>query len=134
MLKLMPELKDQTKFDAVYKAAEEVLCVSAKEYDHSIRHNIVKNALISKFGAERVESLPLAVKRNTNAEYVTWTGADTVLGNYAKQVVLKAETRVTKLEIDELTHKVNSALCRDLKSGKDFRIQAKVCVGFYHSR
>ena len=58
------------------------------EFDDSIRHNIVRDALQEEFTelpeGYGVQNLPLAVeRRKDNPEFVHWTGTDTVLGPLA---------------------------------------------------
>ncbi|KAG8746994.1 Pyranose 2-oxidase [Ceratobasidium sp. 414] len=121
-----PIAKDE--FDKLLKESHKLLNVHTDQYDHSIRHNVVKDALLERYGAKRVANLPLAVERRTdNPEYVTWSGVDTVLGTYARtksdRFKLVTETRVTKLELDQvpLPTKAVGVLCRDLKASKETR-------------
>ncbi|KAG9123868.1 Pyranose 2-oxidase [Ceratobasidium sp. 392] len=132
--KLCPVPKDE--FDFYLKKAYELLNVNLNEYDHSIRHNLVKDALASHYGQERVKNLPLAVKRNTdNPEYVTWTGVDTILGEQANNPRFKllTETRVTKLDFGPVPggKKALGVLVRDLNASHETRdciIKAKYYV------
>lgn len=105
------------------------------QYDNSIRQHIVKTALTNVYGKDRVKSLPLAVQRNKeNPEFVTWSGTDTVLGEYASKIELKSETRVTRLVRSAVGNKIEGALCRDLKTHTDFLITAKVCFLLFRQR
>ncbi|KAF8608603.1 pyranose 2-oxidase [Ceratobasidium sp. AG-I] len=114
------------EFDQLLTRSEKLLNVHDDQYDNSVRQHIVKTALAKEYGEDRVKSLPLAVERNkANPEYVTWSGTNTVLGEEcARKLILKSETRVTKLLVNEYTREIYGALCRDLKSKKDFLVQA----------
>lgn len=116
------------EFDALLGESEVLLNVHDDQYDNSIRHHIVKSALSEAYGKGRVKSLPLAVQRNKqNPEFVTWSGTNTVLGEYASKIELRSETRVTRLVRKAIGNKIEGALCRDLRTHEDFLITAKVC-------
>ncbi|KAG8698255.1 Pyranose 2-oxidase [Ceratobasidium sp. 395] len=123
------------EFDNLLQQAYTLLNVNLNEYDHSIRHTVVKEALTACYGEERIKNLPLAVKRNTdNPEYVTWSGVDTILGQYAhsERFKLLTETRVTRLIFPpEGGKKVERVLVRDLNASEDKRdyvINAKIVL------
>jgi pyranose oxidase len=69
--------------------AGKLLNVHSDQYDCSVRHTLVREVLKATYKGQReghdiVTNLPLAVERNAeNDEFVTWSGADTVLGPYA---------------------------------------------------
>ncbi|KAF8593009.1 pyranose 2-oxidase [Ceratobasidium sp. AG-I] len=117
-------------FIKLLEAAEDLLHVRKDQYDHSIRHSVVKEALAKVFGKERVENLPLAVKRrDENKEYVTWSGTNTVLGEYADKLILRSETRVTRLDLNPANRKeIRGVLCRNLRTHEDILITAKKYV------
>ncbi|KAF8608600.1 pyranose oxidase [Ceratobasidium sp. AG-I] len=134
------------EFKTLLGEAEVLLNVHDDQYDNSIRHNIVKNALEKHYGPERknkdapesknkdapervVESLPLAVKRrDDNPDLVIWSGTDTILKEYAAKVDLRPETRVTRLSLAELTHNIDGALCRNLVTKEEYWVRAKKYV------
>ncbi|CAE6445783.1 unnamed protein product [Rhizoctonia solani] len=78
-------LPEKELLDLIDEAAKR-LNVNSDQYDCSVRHNLVKNILKATYTGQRedhdiVTNLPLAVERNSdNDELVTWSGADTVLG------------------------------------------------------
>lgn len=120
-----------TELDELLKDAYTMLNVHPNEYDESIRHIVVKETLLKHLPKERgVQNLPLAVKRRTdNPAYVTWSGANTVLGDAVKSsnFTLKAEMRVTKLLTDPLDPgKVWGCLVRDLGKDADVLVIAHV--------
>ncbi|CAE7218642.1 unnamed protein product [Rhizoctonia solani] len=75
------------EFDSLLQEAEKLLGVNKDQYDLSVRHSLVKYVLQESFDPNRtgiVDNLPLAVKRNKNPAYVTWSGSNTILGGYAE--------------------------------------------------
>lgn len=108
------------------------------EFKDSIRHNLVKGILTKKYTKERVHNLPLAVERNKhNKKFVTWSGANTVLGKeYAegnnKRFKLHPEHKVIGLafsgpDTDGLPTKgVLGAMVQDLKTNEYYLVKAEV--------
>ena len=111
--------------------AKKKLNVHSDQYDHSIRHTVVKDTLTKAFPNRGITSLPLAVQRNTdNPDYVTWTGMNTVLGKTAQdsRFKLSPETRVTKVIHDPMDpNQIVAAKVRDLRTDRDIYVIAKVC-------
>ncbi|KAF9265018.1 pyranose 2-oxidase [Marasmius fiardii PR-910] len=131
--------------DKLYVEARKLLNVHNDQYDKdaegndiSIRHYVVKKGLLDNLPKERnVQSLPLGVeRRKDNPTYVTWTGANTVLGDQAmkllgtKRFTLRTETRVTKLvhDLTDSDSKISGMLLRNLKENKDELVRAKAYV------
>lgn len=78
---------DKNTFSSLLRTARGYLNVHDDQFDHSIRHNVVKDTLMSTLGADRVINIPLAVERSTiNEDVSTWSGADTILGKDTKFV------------------------------------------------
>ena len=115
-----------------------LLNVHEDQFEHSVRHQIVKKALAEAYSPEKrvVKSLPLAAERyKANMDYITWSGADTVLGDsiFAKdskwrnRFRLLPEVLVVKLISDEKTPgKIANAVIRNLRTGNERNISAKV--------
>jgi len=118
------------EFDKLFKRAGDLLAVNEHEFDHSIRHNVVKKALENLPGEARLGNHPLAVKRRTdNPDFVTWTGSDTILGTTDSRFTLKTEARFTKLVADPNDpNLVGGALLYDLNTGKDIFVKAQAYV------
>jgi pyranose oxidase len=120
------------KMDKLLNDAGTLLNVHFDQYDNSIRHKLVKDGLtkaLSQFKDRKFEPIPLAVKRrDDNPDYVTWTGANTILGNRIGQFKLLTETRVTELGLNSETKLVQYALVRDLNTDNDVLIIAKAFV------
>lgn len=124
---------DKQEFDALLERAKTLLNVHSDQYDDSIRQIVVKETLQQTLDASRgVTTLPLGVERRTdNPIYVTWTGADTVLGDVPKspRFALVTETRVTKLIVSETNPtQVVAALLRNLNTSNDELVVAKSFV------
>lgn len=118
--------------DALFGRARKILNIHNDQYDMSMRHTTVKDTLLAKLPAERqVQSLPLAVERRAdNPAYVTWSGANTVLGDvsaYGNRFTLMSETRFTKLHLDPLEGQtVLGAELRDMRNDDDILVIADV--------
>ncbi|KAG8690910.1 hypothetical protein FRC11_008209 [Ceratobasidium sp. 423] len=126
--------------------AGSLLNVNLKEYDGSVRHNLVKEILRRAYDPDNkggiVENLPLAVKRNPDHEvYVTWSGSDTVLGDYAEgqheRFNLCPEHRLIGFVREGTKHlrqlyqgsgSIQFAYVKDIKKNKYFAIKAKIYV------
>jgi len=78
------------------------------------------------------KNLPLAVKRRVdNPDYVTWTGTNTILGEWNDKFQLLTETRVTQViwgRSNQSEEPVEYALLRDLNTNDDRLIIAKAFV------
>lgn len=110
--------------------AKILLNVHSDQYDHSIRHTVVKETLEKAYPKRGITSLPLAVQRNReNPDYVTWTGMNTILGKAVEspRFTLSTEMRVTKLTGDFDISRVELAELLDLKNKQKIFVKAKVC-------
>lgn len=114
--------------------ARVLLGVHSDQYDGSIRHTVVKEALEKALPDRGITNLPLAVKRREdNPEYVTWTGTNTILGGVvdSPRFTLSTEMRVTKLIVDlDNPSQIVAAKVRDLKNDCDIYVIARVCDRF----
>ena len=123
---------DKDEFNTLLDEAKTLLNVHNDQYDNSIRHTIVKEALSKSLPNRGVQSLPLGVqRRQDNPEYVTWTGSDTILGNATKnpRFTLITETRVTRLiPHKDRPNEVAAAVVRSLNTNRDELVIAKVCL------
>lgn len=119
------------ELDGLLARSRTILHVTTDQYDGSIRHNTVLDAL--RAGTTRnIQPLPLAVRRRTdNPLYVTWSGSNTVLGDAvdSPRFTLSTETRVTEVIRDpEDQSKILGVLVRDLKTDTDHFVIAKAVV------
>lgn len=137
--RLAEEIIPREELDKLYEQAEKLLDLHTDVHESSLRHQELKKVL----GEYEVENTPLAARR-MNKEYVHYTGADTVLGDLAepgqgKTLTLLQEHRVTKLHCEQGADgakKAVSAELRDLRSGEDKVVRAKVFVvaaGWVHT-
>ncbi|KAJ1304640.1 hypothetical protein OPQ81_005781 [Rhizoctonia solani] len=126
--------------------AGQLLNVNLNEYDLSVRHNLVKNVLKEGYpgqieGHDVVTNLPLAVKRNANPAYVTWSGSDTVLGSYAqnkdgrftllaehKLIGFVREGTVDYAHLHEGTGAIKYAYVKDIRHDQYLLVPAKYFV------
>ncbi|KAG8739004.1 Pyranose 2-oxidase [Ceratobasidium sp. 414] len=117
--------------------AKKLLNVHEDQFEHSIRHQLVKKTLLDAFASQgrTVKSLPLAGERShPGDEYITWSGADTVLGDFVSAKDERGEDRfkllteclVVKFVLEG--DKVAGALVRDLRAGQEHIIKAKAYV------
>ena len=79
------DIYSDEEWDRLYRTGEALLNTHRHEFDMSLRHHVVREALSAEFTELRepyqVQNLPLAVERRADQpEFVTWTGTDTVLG------------------------------------------------------
>jgi hypothetical protein len=129
---------DKDEFNQLLGEAKTLLNVHDDQFDGSIRHTVVKKSLGMLARERGVQSLPLAVQRRTdNPEFVTWTGADTILGNAARdpRFALATETRVTKLiSHPEDPKQIIAAVVRRLNTDADELVIAKVAFYSFTSR
>jgi pyranose oxidase len=119
------------ELDSLLTCARKILDVTTDQYNDSIRHNTVLDAL--KAGTTRnIQPLPLAVRRRTdNPIYITWSGSNTVLGDavYSGRFTLSPETRVTKVYRDTKDPtKILGVLIRDLKTDKHRGERRRYCL------
>ncbi|CAL1708625.1 unnamed protein product [Somion occarium] len=65
----------------LYAEAEQLIGTSEKEFDESIRHNLVLRTLQNKFNpsVRKFKPLPLACHRLSDPEYVEWHATDRIL-------------------------------------------------------
>lgn len=73
--------KDNELWNKLYSEAEKIIGTSSKEFDESIRHNLVLRTLQQRFNQKdrQFKSLPLACHRLEDPEYVEWHAADRIL-------------------------------------------------------
>lgn len=73
------EQKDKDEWDVLYNAARSFIGTSEHEFDESIRHNVVLNALKKAYPERGVQPLPLACHRLAKGSpYVSWHSANRV--------------------------------------------------------
>lgn len=71
--------KDDAEWKLLYEAARALIGTSEHEYDESIRHNVVLNALREAYPDRGVKPLPLACHRLAEGSpYVQWHAANNV--------------------------------------------------------
>lgn len=133
------------EWDRLYTAGEELLNTHKHEFDGSIRHMIVRDALQNEYSelpeAYGVQNLPLAVeRRKDNPDFVHWSGTDTVLGPLAdglqdaEPFILKQQHRCFKLVPTADGSTVDHAVIQNLMEWGSYNVRAKtyiVCCNAY---
>lgn len=112
----MPVLDDDPKtnksiWDGLYDQAEKIIGTSSKEFDYSIRHNLVLRTLQEKYqDTGRVfKPLPLACHRLSDPQYVEWHAAERIFEtlftdeNKAKLFTLLTNHRCTRVVMNNDT-------------------------------
>ncbi|OOC57221.1 hypothetical protein NOSIN_14315 [Nocardiopsis sinuspersici] len=131
-----------------YEHSTTALKRTTEAYRHSARHQLVKKVLNQDAGFQ-VSELPLAVERRKDQnehghqEFVTWSGADTVLGELADPAwkkgsgdadfKLQAEWQATRIELEggsaDSAARVKSVHLRNLRNlNETAEVEAKAYV------
>jgi pyranose oxidase len=126
------------EWDELYPQAEALLGTRTDVFDHSIRHQVVRDALVTEYAElsepYSVQNLPLAVQRRTdNPRYVRWSGSDTVLGPLAdgadsERFDLRPEHLCTRLHVSPDGRRVEWAEVQDLAHWQTRRVEADVYI------
>ncbi len=134
-----------SEWERLYVEAERLLNTHRHEFDGSIRHRVVRDALQEEFSelpeGYGVQNLPLAVeRRKDNPRFVHWTGTDTVLGPLAEgdqdeePFILKQQHRCTRLVPTSDGSQIDHAEVQNLMEWQTLHIRANtyiVCCNAY---
>jgi len=139
--------KDDAEWKLLYHASKTLIGTSEHEFDHSIRHNVVLNALRAAYPDRGVKPLPLACHRLAQGSpYVQWHGADSVYGDLFTNPTKKnaqgkqrgyfkliTNTRCTRLKLEPGNElKIGLVEVKDLLASRtnptNFYIRAKTHV------
>lgn len=123
------------EWERYYTEAELLLGVRQGVFDHSVRQTLLIDALRQEFSelpaGYQVQDLPLAVNRiPNNPRMVTWTGADTILGDLAdpggdpERFSILQQHLCTRLVQDADGSRIEYAEARDLIGMRSVRIYA----------
>jgi pyranose oxidase len=126
------------EWDDLYTQAETLLNTRRDAFEHSIRHQVVREALVTEFRElpepYAVQNLPLAVeRRRDNPRFVRWSGSDTVLGPLADgghpdTFDLQSQCLCTKLRLSSDGRRVEYAEVQDLANWRTIRVDADLFV------
>ncbi|MFZ0217403.1 MAG: pyranose oxidase [Candidatus Dormiibacterota bacterium] len=126
-------LSDQ-QWDELYTEAEQLLNLHTDVFEHSVRHQIVRDALRQEYPEltepYHVQNLPLAVeRRQDNPNFVHWSGADTVLGPladgaHADRFELRPQHLCRRLVPSSDGSRILYAEVQDLENWRTLRIEA----------
>ncbi len=133
------------EWERLYTAGEQLLNTHKHEFDHSIRHQVVRDTLQAEYTElpepYGVQNLPLAVERRKDQpEFVRWSGSDTVLGPLAdgnqdaEPFILNAEHRCTRLVPSSDGSRIEYAEIQNLAEWETYNVRAKtfiVCCNAY---
>lgn len=123
----------------LYEEAEQLIGTRTDAFEHSVRHQVVRDALISEYSdlaePHHVQNLPLAVeRRHDNPRFVKWSGSDTVLGPLAdpgaeeRGFTLLDQHLCTGLHLSRDGTRVEFAEIQDLANWKTIRVEADTFV------
>jgi pyranose oxidase len=133
------DIYSEAEWNRLYDEAEKLLNTHKHEFDDSIRHVMVRDALQEEFSelpdGYGVQNLPLAVeRRKDNPRFVHWTGTDTVLGPLAdgnqdeEPFILKPQHRCTRLVPSSDGSRIEYAEVQNLMEWKTIHIKANMYV------
>jgi len=133
------EIYSDEEWDRLYTAGEALLNTHRHEFDMSLRHHVVREALRAEFTELRepyqVQNLPLAVERRADQpEFVTWTGTDTVFGPLldgdlnSEPFILADQHRCNRLVPTPDGSRIAYAEVQDLQNWRTIKIHANAFV------
>jgi pyranose oxidase len=139
------DIYSNEEWERLYTEGERLLNTHSHEFDHSIRHMVVRETLKAEYSELPeefgVQNLPLAVeRRKDNPKFVHWTGTDTVLGPLAdgeqneEPFILKREHRCTRLVSNGDGSRIEYAEIQNLVDWRTLHIRANtyvVCCNSY---
>ena len=139
------DMYSDEEWGRLYDAGEQLLNTHKHEFDDSIRHQVVRDALAGEFTelAEpyNVQNLPLAVeRRKDNPRFVHWSGTDTVLGPLAdglqdqEPFILKDQHRCYRLVQTPDGSGISHAEIQNLSEWSTYNVKATtyiVCCNAY---
>ena len=134
-----PDLFTDEEWALLYARAKSLFHTSQTEFDLSVRHRYVKDALIRAHPDREFINLPLACERSKkNPKYVQWSSPARILGDLAdpkykgRNFELKAHHRCNRLLLDGASREVLGAEITDLSTNEVLIVKAKkyvVCAG-----
>jgi pyranose oxidase len=135
-------LLTHAEWNDLYNRGEKLLNTHRDVFENSIRNTVVRDVLRKTFPHLKApydpQNLPLAAERNANNdELVTWSGADTVLGDLAvpgtsERFKVLSEYRCTKLVPNDNRDGILYAEVMDVINWQPYHVYAKtfvVCAG-----
>ena len=133
------DIYDEAEWGRLYDAGEKLLNTHKHEFDGSIRHNVVRDALQAEYtdlgDPYAVQNLPLAVeRRKDNPQFVHWSGTDTVLGPLAdgcqdsEPFILKEQHRCTRLVPSKDGTSIQYAEIQNLMEWETIHVKANTYI------
>lgn len=138
-----PKLFTPEEWETLYHEAEGLIKTTDTVFDDSIRHQLVKHVLAGESyprGPRVFNSLPLAVQKLPDIDYLVWSSSATVFGDITETpdhkgndlFTLRSQCRCTKLQRSGPNGKIEGALIKDLQKDKEFLVVADkyvLCAG-----
>jgi pyranose oxidase len=128
------DVLDESEWEQFYQEAERLLHTQTGVFEHSVRHQLVRDALTAAYPdlpkPYEVQSLPLAVRRRRdNPDMVIWSGTDTILGPLAEDNAdphfdLRPEHHCTRLVRSADGTRIEYAEVRNLRDWSLLRVEA----------
>ncbi|CAD5121134.1 unnamed protein product [Dimorphilus gyrociliatus] len=125
----LPDIIPYEEWETLYDEAEKLFNVSSDVFDHSIRHNLVKQILRETYADEipleknKPKSLPLAARRRIrNSEFVEWSSSATILGKHAQDpsVIYRASNPSLACSMEKNRFRImEQHICRKLFRNKE---------------
>jgi pyranose oxidase len=139
------DIYSDAEWDRLYTEAEKLLNTHKHEFDSSMRHMAVRDALQEEFSELRdpygVQNLPLGVeRRKDNPLLVHWSGTDTVLGPLAdgnqdrEPFILQEQHRCNRLVPSQDGSRIEYAEVEDLVEWHTVSVRAEtyiICCNAY---
>jgi pyranose oxidase len=125
------------EWDRFYGEAERLIGTRTDAFEHSIRHQLVRDLLREEYAELRepyhVQNLPLAVRRREDdPRYVYWSGTDTVLGPLTEDADgrfnLRADHICRRLALSDDGTRVEYAEVENLSRSRRLRVEAETFV------
>ena len=90
------DLLTDTEWDELYEESESLLGKSESDlFPISIRHTVVAEALKKAYPKLSPQRLAYAARKSDGSQFVTWSGADTVLGDRLVKMIEDGDERMT---------------------------------------
>ena len=135
------DLFSNEQWERLYDEARALIGTTNEAFEDSIRQQLVKKTLQQAWPDREFIPMPLAVKRSkVNFPILTWGSPATVFGDItrtadqpgASNFLLIPESRCTRIRFDTLTHEIDGAEGKNMRTNEDFLVRAQkyvICAG-----
>jgi pyranose oxidase len=132
------ESADDAEWDRLYTQAEKYIKTGHHQYDKSIRHNLVLDALrVNQTQQRTFQQIPLAAQRKTDDDpFIEWSSAHTIfdLENRPNQFQTKERFNlfsgvlVKHLVLDSTHSTVKAIAVKDISANQRYLVEADVVI------